>query len=176
MNPTISQYLQKMGQPLQLFSYKLTGNQADAADLYQDTVMKIITHADKFEVDTNFKAWAMTIMKNLFINNYRKEKRRQRISAENSTLHRIYSADSIENEALVKIKVEELTNMVNKLNHTYKMPFEMAYKGYKYEEIASILQLPVGTIKSRIFIARKKISEHLQTLEMKCQAAQLSYN
>lgn len=176
MKPIIQQYLEKYGLSLKLFSYKLSGNETDAEDLYQDTVIKIMTHFDKYEEDTNFKAWSMTIMKNLFINNYRKEKRRKRISAENATVHSRYADDSVENEALVKIKMDELTNVVNKLNQSYKMPFEMAYKGYKYEEIATILKLPVGTIKSRIFVARKKISEHLRAVEFKGASLQMAYN
>ena len=72
----IQKQLDKINTSLRAFSMKLTGNDVDANDLYQDTALRIMANADKFKEGTNFKAWAITIMRNIFINNYRKKMRR----------------------------------------------------------------------------------------------------
>ncbi|MCP3931327.1 MAG: RNA polymerase sigma factor [Bacteroidetes bacterium] len=145
---------------LRAFSLKLTGNNDDAEDLYQDTALRIITNADKFRPNTNFKAWAVTIMRNIFINNYRKKVRRNMIIDQTPNNYYLNSGDRVvDNDGETGVAYGELMKMVNALPEDFRKPFWMAYQGYKYEEIAEELGSPLGTIKSRIFFARKKLQK-----------------
>ena len=133
---------------------------ADAEDLYQDTAMRIISNADKYQPNTNFKAWAVTIMRNIFINNYRKKVRRGVILDQTNNHYYINSGDKIEkNGGEGNVAYGELLKMVNRLGDEFRVPFWMAYQGYKYDEIAERLDVPLGTVKSRIFFARKKLQK-----------------
>jgi len=156
----IQDQLDSISQSLRAFSLKLTGNNADAEDLYQDTALRIITNADKYRPGTNFKAWAVTIMRNIFINNYRKKVRRNLIIDQTPNNYYINSGDrTIENEGESNVTFNELVSMVDALPEDFRRPFLMAYQGYKYDEIAEELDAPLGTIKSRIFFARKKLQK-----------------
>ena len=160
MITTIYDQLNEIKSSLRAFSMKLTGNDVDANDLYQDTAYRIMSNADKFRPDTNFKAWAVTIMRNIFINNYRKKVRRGTILDETPNNYYINSgARTIQNEGESNASYKELLKMVAKLPEEFKRPFWMAYKGYKYDEIAEELDAPLGTIKSRIFFARRKLRD-----------------
>jgi RNA polymerase sigma-70 factor (ECF subfamily) len=150
--------LSRINHSLRAFSLKLTGNADDAEDLYQDTALRIITNADKYHPGTNFKAWAVTIMRNIFINNYRKKVRRNLIIDQTPNNYYLNSSESlIENDGEVKLAYKELIAMVDELPEDFRRPFMMAFQGYKYDEIAEELGSPLGTIKSRIFFARKKL-------------------
>ena len=154
----IADHLNKVSYALRAFALKLTGSPADADDLYQDTTLRIITHADKYAADTNFKAWAVTIMKNVFINEYRKRTRRGQLldmSQKNNQLN--IGEQPVYNGGESGMGYKELLRMVNTLGDDLRVPFWMAYQGYQYDEIAECLQVPLGTIKSRIFFARKKL-------------------
>jgi RNA polymerase sigma-70 factor (ECF subfamily) len=138
----------------------LTGNTDDAEDLYQDTALRIITNADKYNPGTNFKAWAVTIMRNIFINNYRKKVRRNLIIDQTPNNYYLNSGESvIENDGEERVAYKELVEMVDSLPEDFRTPFMMAFQGYKYDEIAEQLGSPLGTIKSRIFFARKKLQK-----------------
>ena len=166
MANTIYHQLEKIGNSLRAFSLKLTGNETDANDLYQDTALRIISNADKFQENTNFKAWAVTIMRNIFINNYRKKVRRGTILDQTPNNYYINSgSQSIENDGETRMAYKELLRMVSALPEDFKRPFWMAYKGYKYDEIAEQLDAPLGTIKSRIFFARRKLQKMYETAE-----------
>lgn len=156
----IQEQLDAISGSLRAFSLKLTGNASDAEDLYQDTALRIITNADKYRQGTNFKAWAVTIMRNIFINNYRKKVRRNMIIDQTPNNYYLNSGDkTVVNEGESNVAFKELLNMVDRLPEDFRKPFMMAYKGYKYEEIADELESPLGTIKSRIFFARKKLQK-----------------
>ena len=156
-HPIIDQ-LELVSSSLRAFSLKLTGNNVDAEDLYQDTTVRIITNADKYNPGTNFKAWAVTIMRNIFINNYRKKMRRNMIIDQTPNNYYLNSGDKIvNNSGETNIAYNELMKMINSLPDDFRQPFIMAYQGYKYDEIAEELGAPLGTIKSRIFFARKKL-------------------
>ena len=158
MEANIQYQLQKISPSLRAFSLKLTGNESDANDLYQDTAFRIISNADKYTPGTNFKAWAVTIMRNIFINNYRKKIRRGTILDQTPNNYYLNSGDRvIENDGEMLMNYKELLKMVSTLPEEFKRPFWMAYKGYKYDEIATKLEAPLGTIKSRIFFARRKL-------------------
>ncbi|MCB9297468.1 MAG: RNA polymerase sigma factor [Lewinellaceae bacterium] len=156
----IQEQLDNISGSLRAFSLKLTGNTVDAEDLYQDTALRIITNADKYRQGTNFKAWAVTIMRNIFINNYRKKVRRNMIIDQTPNNYYINSGDKlVENDGETNVAYNELMKMVNTLPDDFRRPFLMAYQGFKYDEIAEQLGSPLGTIKSRIFFARKKLQK-----------------
>jgi RNA polymerase sigma-70 factor (ECF subfamily) len=163
---TIHDQLATISNSLRAFSLKLTGNNADADDLYQDTALRIMANADKYREGTNFKAWAVTIMRNIFINNYRKKVRRGTILDQTPNNYYINSGDvSVTNEGEMNASYKELLKMVSSLPDEFKRPFWMAYKGYKYDEIAEELDAPLGTIKSRIFFARRKLRKNVRNRE-----------
>lgn len=156
----IQEQLKNVSTTLRAFSLKLTGDAADAEDLYQDTAMRIIANADKYQPNTNFKAWAVTIMRNVFINNYRKKVRRGVILDQTSNNYYINSGDkSVINSGEGNVAYGELLKMVNRLSDEFRVPFWMAYQGFKYDEISERLDVPLGTVKSRIFFARKKLQK-----------------
>lgn len=156
----IQEQLDAISNSLKAFSMKLTGNTDDAEDLYQDTALRIITNADKYRQGTNFKAWAVTIMRNIFINNYRKKVRRNLIIDQTPNNYYINSGERpVANDGETLVAYKELVAMVDRLDDDFKVPFMMAYQGYKYDEIAEELGSPLGTIKSRIFFARRKLQK-----------------
>ena len=160
MQNQMQEQLERISSSLRAFSLKLTGNLDDAEDLYQDTALRIITNADKYNQGTNFEAWAVTIMRNIFINNYRKKVRRNLIIDQTPNNYYINSGDRlVENDGEETVTMGELMGMVDQLPEDFRKPFMMAFEGYKYDEIAEELDSPLGTIKSRIFFARKKLQK-----------------
>ena len=154
--------LNKIASLLQSFAYNLTKNIEDAKDLFQETSYRAITNRDKFRDGTNFKAWLFTIMKNIFINNYRKKVKSNTIL--DSTDNQFYLNSmtvSTPNRAESEIMMQELNQMVAELEDNIQVPFVMHYQGFKYQEIADDLKLPLGTVKSRIFFARKELKDKI---------------
>ncbi len=143
---------------LNSFAFNLTKSTEDAQDLFQETAFRALNNKDKFRVGTNFKAWMFTIMKNIFINNYRKKVKSNTIIDRTENLFYLNSGTNvIFNNAESNILMEELGAMIDELDETIKTPFLLHFEGYKYQEIADELELPLGTIKSRIFFARKAL-------------------
>ena len=154
--------LDQMSVMLNSFAYNLTKNMEDAKDLYQETAYRAITNREKFLPGTNFKAWMFTIMKNIFINNYRKKVKANTIFDATDNQYFINSsATLIRNEGESNIMMEELNGMLDSLDKSIQIPFIMHYEGYKYQEIADELNLPLGTVKSRIFFAGKELKEKI---------------
>ena len=152
----------KLMGPLNSFAYNLTKNHEEAKDLYQETAYRAITNRDKFRPGTNFKAWTFTIMKNLFINNYRKKVKSATIIDTTDNLFFLNSGSvSLDNDAGRNILMDELEGMIDKLDESIRTPFMMHYIGHKYQEIADYLDLPLGTVKSRIFFARKELKDNI---------------
>ena len=147
---------------LNSFAYNLTKNSEDAKDLYQQTAFRAISNSEKFRPGTNFKAWVMTIMKNIFINDYRKKVKRNTLVDTTDNQYFLNSGSSIvDNSAAGNIVMDELTEMIDNLDDSLKTPFVMHHTGYKYQEIAEYLDLPLGTVKSRIFFARKALKHSI---------------
>lgn len=143
-------------QSLKNFALSLTHDTDDALDLVQDTFVKAITYRDKFEESTNLKAWLFTIMKNTFINSYRRAVKTNQIMQSNADLAMARAfKDNYNDMTESRIAAKEILKKIEGLDDQYKIPFTKHYNGYKYEEIAKEMQLPLGTIKSRIFLARK---------------------
>jgi RNA polymerase sigma-70 factor, ECF subfamily len=157
--------INEMAGMLQAFAYKLTKNPEDSKDLYQETAFRALTNQDKFRPGTNLKAWMFTIMRNIFINNYRKKAKSNTIF--DATDNQFYlnsgpASQTVNNAAESGILMQELQGMVDKLDDSIRVPFLMHYYGYKYQEIAEQLDLPLGTVKSRIFFARKELKNVIQ--------------
>ena len=146
----------KSSNQLYAFAMSLTKDQFEAEDLYQDTLFLAIKNSNKFRVGTNFMAWMKTIMRNSFINGYRRKKRFMNYVNDKVTAY-FNEGPQIRNEAESKIMMDELSEIIEDIDERFKTPFKLFYKGYSYEEIANDLELPLGTVKSRIFIARRKI-------------------
>jgi RNA polymerase sigma-70 factor (ECF subfamily) len=145
------------------FAYKLTANKEDANDLLQETSLKALDNEDKFIPDTNFKAWMYTIMRNLFINNYRKGVRDQTYVDRTDNLFLLNSPqDTGFGNTESSYDLKEMHSVVNALPKEFKVPFAMYVSGFKYREIAERLELPLGTIKSRIFFTRRKLQKELK--------------
>jgi len=150
---------------LKSFALSLTHNIDDALDLLQDTYVKAITYREKFEDSTNLKAWLFTIMKNTFINAYRRNRKTKQLISKGDeiALNRAFKQNSYDH-CESRINAKEIIRQIETLEDQYKVPFTRYYTGYKYEEIAHEMKLPLGTIKSRIFIARKILMESLKHL------------
>lgn len=153
-------------QPLQdllfAFAMKLTRNKFNAQDLMQETLCRAYKNKDKFRVGTNFKAWITTIMRNNFINTYRKQKTRNRVEAPIEEVGYAIENKSIDGNANSIIMWKELTKMVNSLSIEFKKPFTMYNDGFHYKEIAKEMDIPIGTVKSRIYFARRKLRGMVQ--------------
>lgn len=150
-----------LGLQQKMFSYALTltANEEDANDLVQETNFRALSSREKFVMNTNFSAWMHTIMRNSFINNYRRKyKMRQApmLVDEVSYLSNMYyTHDSPD----VIHYANEITSNMNRLDDDFKRPLTMHMEGFKYKEIADKLDMPIGTVKSRIFFGRKKLQK-----------------
>jgi len=155
--------LTQMTKSLQPFAMKLTKDSEEANDLLQETLLKAYTNREKFSEGTNLKAWLYTIMKNTFITNYQRMVRRGTFIDTTDNLHFINSSDSrIENRAYGDFALKDINEAIDDLDDVYKTPFMMYFRGFKYHEIADRLEIPIGTVKNRIHIARKQLKDRLK--------------
>ncbi len=147
---------------LKPFAINLTRDNEAANDLYQETLYKALANQEKYNNGTNIKAWLFTIMRNIFINNYRRKAKQRTIfdSTPNEFLLNSKSA-TISNGAETNIRVKEIQTAIQQLPDIFKTPFLLYFDGYKYNEIADVLHEPLGTIKSRIHFARKLLKEQI---------------
>lgn len=146
---------------LMAFAMNYTRNTEDARDLTQETMLKAIRYKDYYTPKTNFKAWVFTIMRNIFINQYRRKVKSGTIFDNSTDLYLLNSSTENRDTPYNHIANEEIQKQLDTLSEEYKEPFEMHYLGFKYKEIADKLAIPIGTVKSRIFIARKKLMDLL---------------
>lgn len=147
---------------LKPFAFTLTRDNESAKDLMQETLFRALANHEKYNVGTNIKAWMYTIMRNIFINNYRKKARQQTIF--DNTVNDFlldYNQQTVANVAEMSLSLKEIQLSVSKLPDIFRFPFVMYFEGYKYNEIADKLKEPLGTIKSRIHFARKLLKEQL---------------
>lgn len=140
------------------FAYQLTTNHDDAHDLLQDTTLKALDNEDKYVENVNLRGWIFTIMRNIFINNYRQNLRKATVIDQTDELYFLnISQDSGFDTPDGSFAVKEITKAINSFSDDYRIPFNMHISGYKYQEIADKLNLPVGTVKSRIYFARQRL-------------------
>ena len=150
--------------PLRAYALKLTRDMDDANDLVQETMLKAFVNEEKFQEGTNLKGWLYTIMKNIFINKYRRAVKSNIFNDPTDNQFFINSSSlTHRNDGEGNLIMKEITNALGGLNDNLKTPFMMSYRGYKYEEIASYLQIPLGTVKVRIHNARKELMKKLDS-------------
>jgi RNA polymerase sigma-70 factor (ECF subfamily) len=140
------------------FAYMLTSDPEEAKDLLQDTTLKVLDNRDKYVDNINFKGWVHTIMKNLFINNYRRVVRNQTMVDQTEDLYHLnLPQESGFDTPDGSYTLKEINSVIATFPQEYRVPFSMHVAGFKYHEIASHMHLPLGTVKSRIFFARQKL-------------------
>jgi RNA polymerase sigma-70 factor (ECF subfamily) len=147
---------------LKPFAFTLTRDNESAKDLVQETLFRALANKDKYNVGTNIKAWLYTIMRNIFINDYRKKAKQSTVFDNTPNDFLIdNNQTSVSNEAIAKLNLKEVQEAVHALPIIFKNPFLLYFDGYKYHEIADMLGEPLGTIKSRIHFARKLLKNQL---------------
>ena len=158
-----TQNLLGMQTELHRFALKLTADREEADDLLQETSLKALDNEDKYTPDTNFKGWMYTIMRNIFINNYRRTVRDQTfVDHTDNLFHLSLPQDSGFESTEGNYDLKEIRKIVNTLPKEYRIPFSMYVSGFKYREIAEKLGLPLGTVKSRIFFTRQRLQMELK--------------
>lgn len=160
---SFSQLLLGMQDNLLSFAYKLTANSDDAHDLLQDTTLKALDNQDYYVTNVNFKGWLFTIMRNIFINNYRRSMREKTLI---DTSEDLYQLNVAHDESVLtpegSFALSDIDNALSACSEEFAYPFSLYLSGYKYEEIAEKMQLPLGTVKSRIFTARQRLKKILK--------------
>ncbi|MDE6803898.1 MAG: RNA polymerase sigma factor [Muribaculaceae bacterium] len=145
------------------FAFQLTTSREAAADLVQDTTLKVLDNEEKYVDNVNFKGWVFTIMRNIFINNYRRQVRSATVVDNTEDLYHLnISQESGLSTPEGSFAAKEISSAINAFSDEYRIPFNMYIAGYKYSEIADKMGLPLGTVKSRIFFARKRLQGMLQ--------------
>lgn len=155
--------VRKMSDKLKAFALSLTSSNEDANDLMQETYYRALNYRDKYESETNLKAWLYTIMRNIFINNYRRKSKFREI--QDAQMYAMNTAS--QNQSLSttsSITAKEIQKLVDKLDEDLRICFTLHYEGYKYKEIAEQLDIPIGTVKSRIHTSRKILSTQVNAL------------
>lgn len=145
------------------FAYMLTSDKEEAKDLLQDTTLKALDNRDKYIDNINFKGWVFTIMRNIFINNYRRVVRNQTMIDQTEDLYHLnLPQESGFDTPEGSFTVKEIGKAIASFSDEYRIPFSMHVTGYKYHEIAAYMKLPLGTVKSRIFFARQRLQNILK--------------
>jgi len=147
---------------LKPFAINLTKDTETAKDLFQETLYKALANQEKYNVGTNIKAWLFTIMRNIFINDYRRKAKQQTIFDNTPNDYLLnYKQPTVFNAAEIDLRIKEIYQAIHQLPEIFKTPFLLYFEGYKYHEIAEAINEPLGTIKSRIHFARKLLKEQI---------------
>ena len=148
---------------LESFTTRFVNDPEEGKDLVQETILKALTYRDKFVDNSNLKGWLFTIMRNTFINNYRKAKRAKTSHDDTQDLYYLNVEDNYTfNLPDAGFEYSEMQQAVEDIKDDFKVPFKMHIDGYKYHEIAEEPDIPIGTVKTRIFYARKEIKKRLE--------------
>ncbi|MCM5527615.1 RNA polymerase sigma factor [Parasegetibacter sp. NRK P23] len=157
-----NQMLERNADFLKPFAITLTRDSESAKDLFQETLYRALANKDKYNVGTNIKAWLYTIMRNIFINNYRRKAKQNTIfdSTPNDFLLD-YNQTTVANAAESNLRIKDIQAAIHNLPEIFRNPFLLYFDGFKYHEIAEMLREPLGTIKSRIHFARKLLKAQI---------------
>ena len=150
---------------LKLLARKFTTDSDEALDLVQETFLKALKYKDKFRENINISAWLYTIMRNTFINQFHKKQRYKTYNDASSGSAEYSIMDFVEDnrtpDAISQIGEKDIESSMKRVDQDLIAPFRMYIDGYKYIEIAEETQLPLGTIKNKIFRARKELAREL---------------
>jgi len=153
------------------FGYRLTFDEDDAKDLVQDTYLKAYRFINSFEQGTNAKAWLFRILKNSFINEYRK-KSKQPAKVDYQEVETYYNSESVDQSITSDLRVDavkdmigdEISNALNSLAVDFRTVIILCdLEGFTYEEMAKILDIPIGTVRSRLHRARNLLKDKLRS-------------
>ncbi|WGQ10678.1 RNA polymerase sigma factor [Pedobacter gandavensis] len=151
---------------LRTFAFAFTQNDDDAEDLVQDTLLKALRYAKNFKQGTNLKGWLYMILRNTFINNYRRKNLSKRFMNYHVDLTSITSClGATHNTGVGKCIIDDVFSALDQLQPQYCIPFVKYFEGYKYHEIAEELNIPIGTVKTRIHVARSILKTHLKAYQ-----------
>ena len=146
---------------LKPYAFTLTRDAETAGDLLQETMYRAMVNKEKYHAGTNLKAWIFTIMRNIFINDYRRSKK-YRLVAEDAAGEAVTSSRRIvNNDAEGHLQWKDIQRAIHRLPEIFRLPFVLYYEGYHYTEISEVLTVPLGTIKSRIHFSRRMLREQL---------------
>ena len=149
---------------LKLYTRRFTVDKEESEDLLQDTILKALSNKEKFTQNTNFKAWLYTIMKNTFINKYRKDSKTKTQLDNTKDLYYLNVADTHTFSSPGSgMEYKEIMALMNELKDIYLIPFKMYFDGYKYHEISEEMNIPLGTVKTRIFYARQFLKDRMKS-------------
>ncbi len=161
-SPEFGQLLVSNADFLKPFAINLTRDHEAANDLFQETLYKALANQEKYNTGTNIRAWLFTIMRNIFINNYRRKVKQKTIFDHSPNEYLVNQQQvAVGNAAEGTIRLKEIQKAIQQLPAIFKTPFLLYFDGYKYNEIADMLKEPLGTIKSRIHFARKLLKEQI---------------
>lgn len=152
---------------LKIYARNFTNDYEDANDLVQDTILKAVTYFKNFKEGTNLKGWLYTIMKNTFINNYRRLVKTNSFITKDEAISNsnlLISASSNQGES--KFIIEDINEALANLSEEYYIPFSLYFEGFKYHEISDHLNIPIGTVKTRIHVARKLMKRSLSAYKV----------
>ena len=162
MESPLAEEIAALQTPLKRLSKRFTTDSEESADLVQETILRALTFREKFREKTNLQGWLFTIMRNTFINNYRKNQRTPLLRNRTADLHLVNMPDPHTfSSPEGQYEWQDLWKHISALKEELVIPFKLHTSGYKYHEIADALELPIGTVKSRIFHARKEIQKRL---------------
>ncbi|MFY9590519.1 MAG: RNA polymerase sigma factor, partial [Bacteroidales bacterium] len=150
---------------LRYFALSLTKDMETAKDLVQDTFVKAIQYRDKYTADNNIKAWLFTILRNTYLNQVTKLSAKNTINDETEDEYILKNTMYEEYNAENSINTKDIQSTIDNLEDDYRIPFQLFVDGYKYKEIADKTNLPIGTVKSRIFFARRQLMENLESFK-----------
>ncbi len=148
---------------LRAFAYRFTKDHNEIDDLLQDTMIKAIRYHNSFQDGTNLRAWLFTIMRNTFINEYRKVSRKNAlINTEDELSSANLMESSTKNLAEGSFAMADIKRSLSLIPPKFSIPFVKYFEGYKYEEIAAAMDIPIGTVKTRIHMARRLLQKKLK--------------
>jgi len=155
--------LQEHTPVLRTFAYRFTKDDEEINDLLQDTMIRALKYYGQFKEGTNLRAWLFTIMRNTFINEYRRNTRKNAlITTEEEISSAHLSASATANAAEGSFAMRDIQKALASIPSQYSTPFIKYFEGYKYEEIATAMDIPVGTVKTRIHMARQLLQKRLK--------------